>query len=194
MENKVSLLLIFGALVFLFGLISWIFLKKTPPVLGKLIEYLNLAAVNKKPAEIFAYSKLLKMWPNITWEYFLGGKRAGREVNFGVFYSNGTKYFLCSIKDEVKPLIVSNIEIDNNWPQKVKIENLFAYAKEEYLLNNAKRSDQFILDIQYLFKGQQNFLEFTDLNQIIYITDYEFNNTKELLEVFAKFSHIKEHL
>lgn len=194
LDNKDLVLVIGIATIFVIAILVSIFLKRTPPIIKKLTDYLNLVPSLKKPEDIFNYSQLLKAWPTTTWQYFLEGKRAGKEIYFGVFYINNKQYFLWSIKDDVKPILISNCDMQIDWSFHEKVENLNIFTKEKYLLENIKKSDQFILDIHYLFKGENNFLEFTDLNQIVYVTDYKYEEIKELLEVFAKFSHIKEHL
>lgn len=183
-----------AVVLFLVGVISLLWLKKTPTLIAGLTEYLNLKPATKKPTEIFVYAKLLNMFPEINWRYFFNGKRAGKDVYFGVFYSNKQEYCFFSIKDEVKPMLVSDNDLGDIYQEKTKLENLHIYAKDRYMLENIEKSDQFILDTQYLFMGRNNYLEFTDLNQVILITDYKFTNIKEMLEFFAKFSHIKEHL
>ncbi len=160
-----------------------------------MIEYLNLSKVDDDPKELFSYSKYFsKLGNDVHWSYLYGGKRDGKDVYYGIFTHKKTSYTFFATKEEVKPLFVSSENIDLGFEIQEQIENIFIQAKERFVIDNVKKSDDFILDIQYLFKGANNYVEFTDLNQVMIITDYQFENIKELLEFFAKFKQLKGHL
>jgi hypothetical protein len=194
LENWQNALIVLIVLAVLGGLFSLLFLKRMPAPMSGFIEYFNFRTSEKEPATVFGYSKFLRS-VKCKWQFFFTGKREGLDIYYGIFEYKRNFYNFLSIKSEVKPAIITdmkNLSLDYSFQS--DMDNLRIYSKDNYMLENIQKSDDFILGVQDLFRGKNNLIEFTDLNQVLILTDYTFNTAKEMNEYFAKFRQLKEKL
>ncbi len=158
------------------------------------LEYFNFRPAEKTPKEVFSYSQFLQTC-DAEWTNFFMGKREGADIYYGHFKIDRDFFTFLAIKAEVKPAIVTDMpKEDFNYEHQINIGNLKIFAKEKYMLENIKKSDEFLLCTQGLFRGENNLLEFTDLNQVIIITDHIFKDSQEMNDFFAKFKQLKDKI
>jgi len=62
------------------------------------------------------------------------------------------------------------------------------------LTEKIKQTPEFLINLADIFPGRHNWLEFTDLNQVILVTDYDFDDHAKMLKLIADFVQIKEKL
>ncbi|MBU0647844.1 hypothetical protein KJ855_01550 [Patescibacteria group bacterium] len=175
----------------------WFFAKKTPAWLQEYVNYLNLAPTSDKE-NLFSYSKFFEKHHRVSWQYLYHGKHENIETNFGSFVEDRKTYFCLLMKSEVKPMILTNSqdEYRTDYQYKIKIGQMEAklFSKEKYLVENIVKSGDFRVRLSNLFIGKNNWLEFTELNQMILITDYQFTTGREALDYFANFKILKEEM
>jgi len=173
------------------------FSQKTPPWLADLVNYLNFRD-ERDIKHWLIYSKFFKKH-QVKWLEGYSGKREGKEIFFGIFEEKNQLFFCSIVKAEVSPMILTNqLEDQYDWEN---IDSLLInknkynlFAKEKYLLTNINKSGNFQLMLGELFKGKINLVEFTAINQVIIVSDHLFESSKEGVEFFSSFIHLKDEL
>ncbi|MFA4930375.1 MAG: hypothetical protein WC570_00700 [Patescibacteria group bacterium] len=197
MDWRLLIILIGALLVIVTLAISW-FGSKTPPIIREFVNYFNLHKYQGEITDLLHYSQYFSHLPQINWQYFYGGKREGKELYFGLFDQAGVNFTFFLLADEVRPMIISSSDQKYNWPEQRPIHiNGQIYtitAPETYIIDNLVKSNDLLISLSDLFQGQVNCLEFTELNQIIFITDYQFADNRQLIEIFSQFFKLKEKI
>ena len=197
--NLTPILVVAAVVIIIALFIFLVVLQRTPGWLRGLADYMNFKNARNKETEIFRYSQIAKKFLNLKWLYLFNRQQKSEELYFGGFWGSKKKYTLVAKKDLVKPLIITNkAEFDIDWPYQGEIEvakeKYRVWAQENYLLDNIMKSVSFHSHLELLFLGEENWLEFTDLNQILLVTDYQFDNTQEATKYISYFNQIKENL
>jgi hypothetical protein len=155
-----------------------------------------------KPMEISEvtvnYSRFLSKWQGIRWNYAYAGREKGQEITLGNFSVDNRYFYYFSYKTTVKPMIITNTDdqFDFTAIETIKLgqQTFGLYTKERFLVEKIINSPEFLINLEKIFPGRNNWLEFTDLNQVILVTDYDFADEKTMLELIANFIQIKEKL
>ncbi len=191
------ILQVIGILILLLIIYINFFSRKTPAWLADLVNYLNFR--NEDDFEHWLlYSRYFKNH-RVKWLEGYCGKRENKEIFFGLFEMDNQVFFCSIVKAEVKPMILTN-KLDEKYDWDF-FENIIIndnsynlFASEKYLLANIKNSGNFQLMLGEIFKGKINVLEFTELNQVVFISDRLFETSKEGIEFFSTFIHLKDEL
>lgn len=187
-------------LAIILSIIIWFIIisfNRVPKWLQEVILYLNM-----KPAEIgeatVSYSKFLHKWKNLKWNYVYTGREKGQEIVMGNFSIDGRYFYFFSYKTTVKPMIITNTDDKFDELSFSELKNngnsYYLYTSESFLAEKIKNSPDFLISISRIFPGRNNWLEFTDLNQVILVTDYDFDDHQKMLQLMADFVQIKEKL
>lgn len=192
------LLLLMGGVVFVIMMILInFFWGKTPSYVRELTSYMNLKDFDGI-SNILQYSKYFKRHNNVRWLFVFNGKREGKELFFGSYILQNNRYNFFLIKEEVKPMMVTDENDDYDWPYSLKDKiagrEFNFYAQDKYLIENITNSDDLRIIMEDLLGGDHNCLEFTDLNQVLLVTDHEFKDGKELIEYFIKIFKLKDKI
>jgi len=184
----------------LLAVIVWLLIRRLnerPGWLKETILYLNMKPVEVSQAAI-SYSKFLSKWQNIKWNYAFAGKEKGQEIVLGNFSIDDRYFYYLSYKTTVKPMLITNT--DDQFDDMPATDLMTAdtkyhiYSKEKFLLDKITNHPDFLNNLSAIFPGRHNWLEFTDLNQVILVTDYDFSDHQTLLKLIANFIQIKEKL
>lgn len=174
--------------------------KKIPSFVREFLNNVNFDKSGKLFEEITKFSIFFKVNKIENLNYFYRGKVGGAENYFASFRFDGRPFYLFGIKKEVSQLVVTNfLNTDNGiLPLRENIrlgdKEYLVWTKEKYVLENVIKSRDFRFEAQELFKGKNIWLEFTDLNQIFFITDNVFTKSPQLIETMTLLNKIKENI
>lgn len=174
--------------------------KKIPPFVREFLNNVNFDKSGKSFEEITKFSIFFKINKIDALNYFYRGKVGGAENYFASFRFNGQLFYFFGIKKEVSQLVVTNFLNNDNeiLPLRENIRlgdrKYQIWAKEKYVLENVIKSKYFRFEAQELFKDKDIWLEFTDLNQIFFITDNVFSKSPQLIETMTLLNKIKENI
>lgn len=181
-------------------IVVFVYLVSRPRRVPKFVmEFANLVnlALDEREREIFKFSIFFKQHPQAQVLYLFTGKNEGKETYFGSFFENKKIYYFVMRKEQTSPLVITDTSERFDLTNSMTIEKpakWLIYSKEKYLIESAAKSLDFLHALKSIFVGQNNWLEFTDLNQAFLITDYQFSNSNSLVQWLAEFAHLKRKM
>jgi hypothetical protein len=168
-----------------------------PPFVLEFINYINLKPEANR--RIGLYSKVLALFTGeLNWDYLFSQKIKGKELYFGHFRAAGQSYYLFITNEEVKPMVLTNTKKTVGYPIVEKLSwddtKVTLETKERYLVENVRKSTEFAHDLTELMEGDRCWYEFTELGEVVLVTDHEFSTAKELIRFLAIFTQLKNKL
>lgn len=187
-------------IVLIAAAIIWLIIRvsrRMPSWLREVILYLNMTSTEIGEATI-NYSQFLSKWEDIKWNFAYTGREKGQEITLGNFSVDDRYFYYFAYKTTVKPMLITDTDDQFDAPITETLihdkKNYHVFSKEKFIIEKIKDNPEFMINLTNIFPGRHNWLEFTDLNQVILVTDYDFDDHAKMLNLIANFVQIKEKL